>query len=227
MFVVLFEVHPAPGKKDEYLTLAKQLKPLLEAIEGFVDNERFESASRDGWVLSLSTWRDEKALVRWRTQGEHHQVQKQGRGGVFADYHLRVCDVVADSTPPAGMAVIEQRLDTTLIGAAKAVTVTEIPPAAAGSSALDPAALADQIGRARPDGHLAHELFTSIVTPGKLLLLVSWDSMACAARWDVRTLLGGRALRHRRLRNIRDYGLEDRREAPQFFPAPHFAGGGH
>ena len=64
MFVVLFEVHPAPGKKDEYLTLAKQLKPLLEAIEGFVDNERFESASRDGWVLSLSTWRDEKALVR-------------------------------------------------------------------------------------------------------------------------------------------------------------------
>ena len=57
MFAVVFEVHPTPGKKEEYLALAKHLKPTLESIEGFIDNERFESRHRDGWVLSLSTAR--------------------------------------------------------------------------------------------------------------------------------------------------------------------------
>jgi heme-degrading monooxygenase HmoA len=100
MFTEVFEVCPAPGKKDEYLALAKQLKPNLESTNGFIDNERFESKRREGWVLSLSTWRDEKALVRWRTNGEHHGVQEKGRGGIFSDYHLRVCDVTCDTDPP-------------------------------------------------------------------------------------------------------------------------------
>src|ERR1700735_132939 len=129
MFTVVFEVHPAPGKKDEYLGLAKHLKPILESIDGFIDNERFESTRRDGWVLSLSTWRDEKAVVRWRTQGEHHLVQEKGRNGVFSDYHLRVGEVTFDSRPPEGLEVIEQRLDATEIGEAKAVAITEVSPA--------------------------------------------------------------------------------------------------
>jgi heme-degrading monooxygenase HmoA len=103
MFAVVFEVHPAPGKKDEYLALAKNLKPMLESIDGFIDNERFESRRREGWVLSLSTGRDEKAVMRWRSQGEHHRIQEQGRSGIFSDYHLRVCEVTADSHPPEGL----------------------------------------------------------------------------------------------------------------------------
>jgi len=74
MFSVIFEVLPVEGRKDEYLDLAKHLKPILETIDGFVDNERFESKRRPGWVLSHSTWRDEKSVVRWRTQGEHHVI---------------------------------------------------------------------------------------------------------------------------------------------------------
>ena len=72
------------------LSLAKQLKPKLEAIDGFIDNERFKSKRDERRVLSLSTWRDEKALVRWRTHGEHHRVQEKGRFEVFEDYRLRV-----------------------------------------------------------------------------------------------------------------------------------------
>jgi heme-degrading monooxygenase HmoA len=74
MFSVIFEVLPNGGRKDDYLELAKHLKPILEKIDGFVDNERFESQLRPGWVLSHSTWRDEKSVVRWRTEGEHHAV---------------------------------------------------------------------------------------------------------------------------------------------------------
>ena len=76
MFVVVFEVQPK--KVSDYLDLAKFLKPKLEAIDGFIDNERFESKRTKGRLLSLSTWRDEKAVVRWRTQREHHRVQEKG-----------------------------------------------------------------------------------------------------------------------------------------------------
>src|SRR6201994_628255 len=97
MFSVVFEVRPAPPQFEQYLGLAKQLRPILETVDGFIDNERFESQRRPGWLLSHSTWRDEKSLVRWRTVAEHHAVQQQGRDEVLDDYHLRVGDVTADT----------------------------------------------------------------------------------------------------------------------------------
>jgi heme-degrading monooxygenase HmoA len=96
MFAVIFEVQPKAEKFNDYLDLAKFLKPKLESIEGFIDNERFESKRTKGRVLSLSTWADEKAVIRWRTQGEHHGVQEKGRSEVFEDYHLRVGEITAD-----------------------------------------------------------------------------------------------------------------------------------
>ena len=126
MFSVIFEVHPRREKFDLYLDLAKGLKPILEGIHGFIDNERFESSRRPGWILSHSTWRDEKSVVRWRTVAIHHDTQQRGRDEVFQDYHLRVGEIVADTAPPASGAIIEQRLDETEIGRAKFVTLTEV-----------------------------------------------------------------------------------------------------
>src|ERR1700682_62839 len=68
MFSVLFEVYPKAEKWDDYLGYAKLLRPELEKVDGFVDNIRYRSLTREGWLLSVSGWRDEKALVRWRTQ---------------------------------------------------------------------------------------------------------------------------------------------------------------
>jgi len=97
MFLAIFEVHPKAELFDEYLALAKRLRPTLEKIDGFVDNERFQSKRRAGWVLSLSTWRDEKSMVRWRTTGVHHIAQKRGRAEILEDYHLRIGDVTVDT----------------------------------------------------------------------------------------------------------------------------------
>ena len=77
MFIAIFELRSKEGRFNDYLALAKRLKPTLDTIDGFVDNERFESKRRPGWILSLSTWRDEKSMVRWRTTGIHHIIQKQ------------------------------------------------------------------------------------------------------------------------------------------------------
>ena len=129
MFAVIFEVQPKKERWNDYLDLAKFLKPRLEAIEGFVDIERFSSKRTEGRLLSLSTWRDEKAVVRWRTQGEHHGAQEKGRLEIFEDYHLRVGEVTDDSAPPKGLSIEQKRFDETEIGEAKVVTITELTPA--------------------------------------------------------------------------------------------------
>ncbi len=96
MFAVIFEVEPAHGRQQDYLDLAAALKPELEKIDGFISIERFSSLTNPGKVLSLSFWRDEAALIRWRQHEAHHRAQWKGRGGIFADYRLRVASVVRD-----------------------------------------------------------------------------------------------------------------------------------
>jgi heme-degrading monooxygenase HmoA len=113
MFAVIFEVHPRHERWQEYLDLARLLRPELIKIDGFIDNLRYRSLTRKEWLLSLSSWRDEKALVRWRTHAGHHLVQQQGRDQVLLDYHLRVGQITADTHVPQGMAITEQRLDET------------------------------------------------------------------------------------------------------------------
>src|SRR5258708_5887000 len=128
MFAVIFVVQPKQERWTDYLDLAKYLKPRLEAIDGFIDNERFESKRTPGRLLSLSTWREEKAVVRWRTQGEHHGAQEKGRFEIFEDYRLRVGEITHDTEPPAGLTVEETRLDETAVGNAKVATIAELTP---------------------------------------------------------------------------------------------------
>lgn len=217
MFSVIFEVLPNDGRKGDYLDLAKQLKPILETIDGFVDNERFESVLRPGWVLSHSTWRDEKSVVRWRTEGEHHLVQGKGRFEIFQDYHLRVGDVTADTDPPKEAPVHERRFDETEVGRAKLATFTEITPVK-GTALADQANLPAHLGLdANSAGIVEHDVWASIYNPGKMVLLVAWEDPKAAEAWTPRKIDGIEKLRHRKVRVVRDYGRFDRREAPQFY----------
>jgi heme-degrading monooxygenase HmoA len=215
MFAVIFEVQPKKARFDDYLSLAKFLKPALEKIDGFIDNERFGSKRTEGLVLSLSTWRDEKAVIRWRTLGVHHKVQEKGRSEIFEGYHLRVGEVIADSQIPSGQKLQELRLDATEIGKAKVMTISELSPDK--GKPIDANLMADLgLPKSSADGVIDHEVFESITNPGKLLLLVSWRDATAADQWKPRALAGGN-LRHRRVRVIRDYGMSDRREAPQYY----------
>jgi len=96
MLAVIFEVSPAPGRREEYLDLAAQLRPELEKIDGFISVERFASLTNENKILSLSFWRDEEAVRRWRNLAGHRDAQARGRSGVFADYRLRIASVVRD-----------------------------------------------------------------------------------------------------------------------------------
>lgn len=96
MIAVIFEVWPTEGRAAEYFDLAACLRADLENIDGFISIERFESLTTTGKYLSLSFWRDEEAVRVWRNFEKHREAQAKGRGGVFADYRLRVATVVRD-----------------------------------------------------------------------------------------------------------------------------------
>ena len=213
MFAVIFEVNPKPERWDAYLGYAKMLRPELEQIDGFLDNERFSSLRRKGWLLSLSIWRDEKAVIRWRTHARHHEVQNKGRIEVFGDYHLRVGEIIADNQLPAGEIPREQRFDETA-AAAKLIVLADallqgLPPKQEAGSVAERLGMP---GAADPE-LLDWDVFESIVQPGKFILLTSWREMTAATG-----LPESEEIRHRRVHVIRDYGMFDRAEAPQYYP---------
>lgn len=218
MFSVLFEVHPKSTEWDAYLGYAKLLKPELEQIDGFVDNIRYRSLTRDGWLLSLSSWRDEKALVRWRTQAVHHEVQEKGRFEVFHDYHLRVGQLTQDTRLPAGYVLHEQRLDETVTGEATTVTLIDTKRPADWVKSSMPQDVAAWLGlAAKAPGLVAWDVLDAVLTPGDIILLISWRDRAAAEAFEGQTSLREGA-RLRRVRVVRDYGMFDRREAPQYYP---------
>ena len=107
MIAVIFEVETRKGKQKNYLEFARELRPLVDKIDGFISIERFESLANPGKMLSLSFWRDEKAIAEWRNISEHRQAQKAGRDSIFSDYRIRIAAVTRDygmrktnETPP-------------------------------------------------------------------------------------------------------------------------------
>lgn len=94
MIAVMFEVWPKAEHRHRYLEIAASLRRQLEAIDGFISVERFESLSEPGKLLSMSFWRDEAALAAWRNLAAHRTAQARGRDEIFADYRLRVAGVI-------------------------------------------------------------------------------------------------------------------------------------
>jgi heme-degrading monooxygenase HmoA len=219
MFSVIFEVQPKPDQWESYLGYAKMLRPELEQVDGFVDNIRYRSLTRGGWILSLSGWRDEKALVRWRTNAKHHDAQKKGRGGVLLDYHLRIGQITQDTRVPQGQVLREQRLDETEVGSGTAVTLIDAKRAPEWvKAAADPKQVAEGLGFKLGTVHpVSWDVFDAVLAPGEVMVLVTWRDRTAAEAFEG-GFSSGQGVRMRQVRVIRDYGMFDRREAPQYYP---------
>lgn len=217
MFSAMLEVNPLSEQFDAYLAMAKMLRPELEAIDGFIDNTRYASLTREGWLLSLSSWRDEKSLIRWRVTTSHHKVQQAARDRVFADYRLRIGQTVADTCLPAGQSLVEQRLDTTETGAGKAVTLLSATHAPDWVKQAGADAVAESLGLdTRARGLVAWDAFDALLTPGDVIAVATWQDMEAAEAFERNSTLPA-SVRLRHIRVVREYGMFDRREAPQYF----------
>ena len=96
MIAVIFEVLPHPDRKQDYLDIAAEMKPMVDQVQGFLSVERFQSLTNPDKLLSLSFFEDEAAVHRWRTLAAHRKAQAKGRSGIFTDYHLRIAQVIRD-----------------------------------------------------------------------------------------------------------------------------------
>ncbi|MDB5799006.1 MAG: antibiotic biosynthesis monooxygenase [Paucimonas sp.] len=218
MFAVIFEVEPKAEQWDAYLGYGKMLRPELEQIEGFLENARYRSLTRHGWLVSVSTWHDEKALVRWRTKAVHHEVQQKGRDQVFRDYHLRVGQVTRDNRQARGQALPEQRLDETEVGAGSTLVLVDCALPVSWIKDRSPHQVATRLGlELDPPGLISWDVFEAVLNPGDAILLMTWRD-AAAAEATGHSLRLPPAARLRHVRIIRDYGMFDRREAPQYYP---------
>jgi heme-degrading monooxygenase HmoA len=218
MFSVIFEARPKPDQWDAYLAESKMLRLELEQADGFVDDVGYKSLNRGGWTLSVSDWRDEKSVVRWRTR--RHELQEKGRNQLLADYHLRVGQITLDTGLPEGFKLTEQRLDETDVGEGKVITLITAKRPEQWSATNNADDCAEFLGlNPYADGMLSYEVFEAVLSPGDLILLCAWRDNAAAETFETEVPgpvpPGGRL---RRVRVIRDYGMFDRREAPQYFP---------
>ena len=217
MFCAMLEVNPKADQFDKYFGMARMLRPELENIDGFVDNTRFASLTRSGWILSLSSWRDEKSLVRWSVQPHHHKIMQAARDRVFADYRMHIGELVADTRVPAGQTLLQQRLDVTEVGTGKAITLLDATrePDWVGQAGAD--AVAKSLGFDPGASQVAAwEVFDAVATPGDVIALIKWGDLADAEAFQPDLKLP-EGVRLRNIRVIRDYGMFDRREAPQYF----------
>jgi heme-degrading monooxygenase HmoA len=199
MFAVIFEVEPYPHRFDGYLEIARMLRPELERIEGFIENTRYRSRARHGLLLSLSLWHDEKAVIRWRTHAGHYAAQALGRREILARYRLRVGEVARLIEAGSEVRLPQQRFDETATGDAKAMAFVL---GQAGGAIED-----------SPPHAMQTDVLDGVVDPVQWAALTAFRTGDDAAQY-----IDGQETGNRRLavRIIRDYGLLDRREAPQF-----------
>lgn len=205
MIALFFEVTPNAGQENRYLEVAAALRPALEASGGVEFLDRFRSLSRPRVMLSHQLWRDEASLARWRANGQHHGAQTAGRTAVFEDYRLRVGSVIAS------------------LGGDR-----DIVERAAAAAYNDPAHQAERflvvaracgrpatIGEASGDGETWRSVYTADAfawvgeasdRPAGMRLLQRVAAEACVSAAQLVLV-------------SRDYGMFDRREAPQYFPA--------
>jgi heme-degrading monooxygenase HmoA len=79
MIAVIAENFLKDGQEQAFLDISARIRPSIEAIDGFVSVERFESLSQPGKILSLSFWRDEEALLALRQNEPHRVAEGKGR----------------------------------------------------------------------------------------------------------------------------------------------------
>jgi heme-degrading monooxygenase HmoA len=220
-FAVVFEVQTTGATHEAYLETARKLRPLLDSIPGFLSIERSLSLSKEHCLLSLSYWADEAALVQWRSTGEHHAAQQAGRDGIFADYRLRVGPVLfqnmkSGDTPPEPAS----RYNRPPFHSRRYMSLVRI------DGVSDAKTFEDWV-RSFSGGGTILELhgYRSISNVGHYYLSLSstdWHDALIASSQLLGGLkeggVGGSSLQIMEVE--RDYGMEVREQAPQFFRAP-------
>jgi heme-degrading monooxygenase HmoA len=205
MLALFFDVLPKPGHEDAYFQIAAALKPELEKNPGLLFLDRYKSLGRPGWFLSHQYWRDEASLVRWRTEPHHHVAQVAGRREHFADYRIRVAQVVTEAKPgkPLRRWSEENLYADPELTPPRYVIAVESTGAEFRAPGLEP--------------------FASVYRPGEFVAVGALAERRAAEAIAEEALAAANVGAARVALVARDYGMVARSEAPQYFPAERSA----
>jgi heme-degrading monooxygenase HmoA len=198
---LFFEVMPRPGHERAYFDIAAGLRPELDKNPGLVFIDRFKSLLRPRIVLSHSHWRDEASLACWRTHAKHHVAQIAGRKQHFEDYRLRIGQLVCEWLPRAGDL---RRLETT-------------------NSYNDPSLRQERFmivstAQTPVDAGAESDVLASVTRESEYIVLTPTASLPDGLQAVEQLSLTGTRTSIRLYLVSRDYGMYDRKEAPQYYP---------
>lgn len=103
-FAVIFTSQRTAGDRG-YDQMAARMIELAAQQPGFLGVESVRDAA--GLGLTVSYWRRREDIRAWREHAEHQSAQATGRRVWYADYRVRVCEVLRESAPPAGPAAAQ------------------------------------------------------------------------------------------------------------------------
>lgn len=203
MIALFFEVQTRSGHRDRYLDLAASLKPELEAMGGCLFIDRFRSLTRENLLLSYQIWQDEAALTAWRAHAFHHQVQTIGRESVFSDYRIRVAQVIHEARPGQPIWHPERRTPYN-DPARRQPTYVLAAESKSATIAVETEWRRDAFASVYRDGYFAH--------------LIDLPDPQSGVEFGLR-LFADPTIEYFRIFDVmRDYGMYERTEAPQYYP---------
>jgi heme-degrading monooxygenase HmoA len=203
MISQFFEVQIKEGLIHRYLDLAASLKPALDVMGGCLFIDRFKSLTRENLLLSYQIWQDEGSMVAWRVDAKHHTVQEAGREKVFDDYRIRIAQVVheeqAGKAPwcPDRLSPYNdpKRRPPTFVVAAESRN-QELPVETSWTC----------------------DVFESVYRPGIFAHLVDVPSSEAGVDLGRKFFADSTTEYFRVFEVMRDYGMFNRKEAPQYYP---------
>jgi heme-degrading monooxygenase HmoA len=203
MIALFFEVQTRPGHRDQYLDLAASLRPALDANGGCLFIDRFGSLTRENLLLSYQIWQDEGAMTAWRVHGYHHEVQTKGRENVFSDYRVRIAQVIHEERPENPVWQPERR------------TPYNDPARRPSTFVL----VAESKQAELPvQTEWRRDSFKSVYRDGTFAHLIDVPDQQSGVELGRHLLQDSTTEYFRVVEVMRDYGMFDRTEAPQFYP---------
>lgn len=208
MIGLFFEVTPRPGHEQAYFDIAASLRSELDENPGLLFIDRFKSLRRPRIVLSHSHWRDEASLARWRTHAKHHAAQIAGRRKHFEDYRLRIGQLACEWFPDPGelrrFETVNSYNDPALQRERFIVASTANTPVEAGAKS---------------------EVLASVSREREYIVLTQVQSFSDGLQAVERLSRTGAMTSVRLYLVSRDYGMYDRKEAPQYYRPVHCESG--
>ena len=89
-YAVIFTSLRTEGDQG-YGAMAQRMVELGRRYEGFLGIESARGA--DGLGITVSYWRDEESIRRWKADTEHEKAQRAGQRTWYSAYHVRVAKV--------------------------------------------------------------------------------------------------------------------------------------